>query len=61
MTIEYCVNPTITSAARRFFPEEAEKLIDRMQAMWNSGESFLTTGTIDDLYSKQRDSTARKS
>lgn len=56
MAIEYCVNPIISSAARKFFPEEAEKLIDRTQAVWDSGESFLTTGTIDDLYSKQRES-----
>lgn len=57
MKILYKVNPVISEAARRADADLAQSIIDRNQAEWDAGESFLSTGcALDDLYPRQRES-----
>lgn len=57
MKIEFSVNPVILQAAKKEDAEKAKKIIDGVQAAWENGQSFLSTGNfINDLFPQPRES-----
>lgn len=57
MKIEFSVNPVILQAAKKEDAEKAKKIIDGVQAAWEKGESFLSTGNfINDLFPRHKES-----
>ena len=56
MKIIYRINPTITAAAKKADAKKAQEIIDNVQAAWDAGESFLSTGfALDDMFSRPRE------
>lgn len=56
MKIIYRINPTITPAAKKADAKKAQEIIDNVQAAWDAGESFLSTGfALDDMFSRPRE------
>lgn len=56
MKIEFRVNPSILRAALDEDAAKAHAIIDDVQAAWDAGDSFLTSGISDLFDTKSRES-----
>ena len=56
MKIEFRVNPSILRAALEEDAAKAHAIIDDVQAAWDAGDSFLTSGISDLFDTKSRES-----
>lgn len=57
MEIEFSVTPVILQAAKKEDAEKAQRIIEGVQAAWENGQSFLSTGNfINDLFPQTRES-----
>ena len=56
MKIEFIVNPSILRAALDEDAAKAHAIIDDVQAAWDAGDSFLTSGISDLFDTKSRES-----
>lgn len=56
MKIEFRVNPSILRAALDEDAAKAHAIIDNVQAAWDAGDSFLTSGISDLFDTKSRES-----
>ena len=56
MKIEFRVNPSILRAALEEDAAKAHAIIDNVQAAWDAGDSFLTSGISDLFDTKSRES-----